>query len=217
MAPVMSKPVMLPQSQTQRPDPLRSALRSEGLVWNTPHLISLVQLNRVIKHSDIWHTVLSCLWGINLCLFLWVLMSLLDSPAVSQRANLLLLDRTGAASPSWQRALMKLGSLFFKPHLFLPQIKSRIYTWENNSTTPCFYYQVRVGPIDDDIVHRRWLNRHHNVEPPLWLFTLYRPVKGKAGFNPQERYYYLNKPASHLPWTFLLPTLRHTHTNTCGI
>ncbi|XP_061532697.1 harmonin-like [Phycodurus eques] len=30
-APVMSKPVMLPQSQTQRPDPLRPAVRSDGL------------------------------------------------------------------------------------------------------------------------------------------------------------------------------------------
>ncbi|XP_035772366.1 harmonin-like [Neolamprologus brichardi] len=31
MAPVMSKPVMLPQSQTHRPDPHRPALRSDGL------------------------------------------------------------------------------------------------------------------------------------------------------------------------------------------
>ncbi|KAL6107036.1 ush1c [Pungitius sinensis] len=31
MTPVMSKPVMLPQSQTHRPDPLRPALRSDGL------------------------------------------------------------------------------------------------------------------------------------------------------------------------------------------
>lgn len=37
MVPVMSKPVMLPQSQTHRPDPHRPALRSDGLVINTLH------------------------------------------------------------------------------------------------------------------------------------------------------------------------------------
>lgn len=32
MAPIMAKPVMLPQSQGHRPDPHRPALRSDGLV-----------------------------------------------------------------------------------------------------------------------------------------------------------------------------------------
>lgn len=36
-APVMSKPVMLPQTQAGRPDPHRPAVRSDGLVRNTPH------------------------------------------------------------------------------------------------------------------------------------------------------------------------------------
>ncbi|TNN59788.1 Harmonin [Liparis tanakae] len=50
MTPVMSKPVMLPQSQTHRPDPLRPALRSDGL---PPEMLKrMVPFNSSFKSNN---------------------------------------------------------------------------------------------------------------------------------------------------------------------
>ncbi|XP_032441431.1 harmonin isoform X3 [Xiphophorus hellerii] len=50
MAPVMSKPVMLPQSQANRPDPLRPAVRSDGL---PPEMLKrMVPFNSSFKSNN---------------------------------------------------------------------------------------------------------------------------------------------------------------------
>lgn len=70
MAPVMAKPVMLPQSQTSRPDPHRPALRSDGLVRNTAQSIHLCPAQNFNSPSE-GHLPFRHLtqWGINLCVF----------------------------------------------------------------------------------------------------------------------------------------------------
>lgn len=90
MAPVMSKPVMLPQSQTHRPDPHRPALRSDGLVINTLHCSEFSHFLKIktigsLKGSSNIQTqhAISRLKNYS-SPHLRLLMSFPDSPAVSQ-------------------------------------------------------------------------------------------------------------------------------------